>query len=186
MPDALQPFHAFLVLDRPPLALLRLAILLGWTHPGLQAQHAQRQAVGCDGQQAVHHESAQIVAGAIAQTFGGGKMRQIEFGGVLCGQHDGNLLHAAERLQDVRSQHPIGIDLRIVEEAIRRLKLGPVERTAETSTADSAPADARVRRVAASGARRPDPPRRTRRSPNRQGHRCQTMRYITVNEVARS
>jgi hypothetical protein len=55
-------------------------------------------------------------------------MRQIEFGGVLCGQHDGNLLHAAERLQDVRSQHPIGIDLRIVEEAIRRLKLGPVER----------------------------------------------------------
>ena len=44
------------------------------------------------------------------------------------GRHDGNLLHAAERLQDVRSQHPIGIDLRIIEEAIRRLKLGPAER----------------------------------------------------------
>ena len=31
-------------------------------------------------------------------------------------------------LQDVRFQHPISIDLRIIEEAIRRLKLGPVER----------------------------------------------------------
>ena len=31
-------------------------------------------------------------------------------------------------LQDVRFQHPISIDLRIIEEAIRRLKLGPVRR----------------------------------------------------------
>jgi hypothetical protein len=54
-------------------------------------------------------------------------MSQIEFGGVLCGQHDGHLLHAAKRLADMRAQHAISIDLRIVEEAIGGLQLRAVE-----------------------------------------------------------
>lgn len=76
----------------------------------------------------MHHEAAQIVAGAIAQALGGRKMRQIKFGGVLCGQHVGHLPHSAKRLADMRAQHAVGIDLRIVEEAIGGLELRSVER----------------------------------------------------------
>jgi hypothetical protein len=78
----------------------------------------------------VHHETAQIdvISRAVAQPFSSGKMRQVEFSGVLYGQHNRYRRHPIQRLCDVRREDAVGIDLRIVEKAIRGLELGSVER----------------------------------------------------------
>jgi hypothetical protein len=68
------------------------------------------------------------VADAVAQSFRGPEMRQIEFGRVLHRWHDRDLRHAPQRLLDVRGKHTGGIDLFVVDEAIGSLELGGIER----------------------------------------------------------
>src|SRR5260370_13030383 len=55
-------------------------------------------------------------------------MRQVEYRGVLPGQHNRYRRHPIQRLCDVRREDAVGIDLRIVEKAVRGLELGSVER----------------------------------------------------------
>jgi hypothetical protein len=94
----LKPLHALLLADSPLLTLVFLSVFLLWAHPGLHTQHAKWQAVGRDGQQAVHQEAALVTARAIAQPLCCRQMREIEFCRVLRGQDDRYLLHAAQRL----------------------------------------------------------------------------------------
>ena len=60
-------------------------------------------------------------------------MRQVEFSGVLHRQHNRYLAHAIQGLRNVRRQDSIGIDLRIVEEPVRGLKLCRLERLRKRS-----------------------------------------------------
>ena len=49
-------------------------------------------------------------------------MRQVELGGVRGYQDDRKLRQAFQRSTDVRHQNPVGIDGRVVEEAVRRFQ----------------------------------------------------------------
>jgi len=55
-------------------------------------------------------------------------MRQVEFGGVLYGQHHRNLLHAVQRLCNMRRQHAVSVDQVVVEESIGRLQFSGRQR----------------------------------------------------------
>jgi hypothetical protein len=119
----LQPLCAFLLGERscpPPIALAQLGRI---ARPAFQAHHAQGQPLGGKGELAVHEEAAQMRLAAMAQPGGGRKMRQIELGRVGRGQHHGQSAHARQRLPQMRAQHPIGVDMLVVEEAIGRLQL---------------------------------------------------------------
>src|ERR1700692_3126529 len=129
--EAREPFHTLLLAYGLVPALSSFAVIIRWSYPGLHAQHAQRQALGRYRKQTVHHEPTQIVTGATAHSFGRAKMRQIEFGRVLHGQYDGHLLHVAKCLTDMRSEHPVRINLPVVEAAVRGLELGAIKRLRE-------------------------------------------------------
>jgi hypothetical protein len=133
MIDAFNPLNAFLLFDRAHFGVRLLDELFFVAHPGLHAQHTQRQAIGGHGQQAVHDETALVTPGAVTQALCRGQMRQVEFSGVLHRQHNRYLPHAIQDLRNVRRQNSIGIDLRIVEEPVRRLKLCRLERLRKRS-----------------------------------------------------
>ncbi|EIP85007.1 hypothetical protein A33K_18278 [Burkholderia humptydooensis MSMB43] len=129
MRNSLDPFGAFLLMDRTGFALMLLTEAFIGPYPRLHSQQPQRQAFWSDSQQAVHHETALMdaISRTIAQPFRCWKMRQVEFRCVLYGQHDWNLGHPVQRLCYVRREDAVGVDLRIVEKAICGLKFGCFE-----------------------------------------------------------
>jgi hypothetical protein len=75
----------------------------------------------------MHHEPAQIIAGAMAQAVGCWQVTEIEFSRVVHSQYDWHLLHAAKRLTNMRTQHTVSVDLRIIEKAVPSLECCAIE-----------------------------------------------------------
>lgn len=121
--ERLEPFAALFLGNGQLATPMTLAQLLQRARPALHRQHAQGQALGAERQCAMHEEASQMLAAAVAHAFGGRQMRQIELGRVGRGQHHGQSAHARQRLPQMRAQHPIGVDMLVVEEAIGRLQL---------------------------------------------------------------
>jgi len=128
MLEAFKPFDAFLFVDRSRFAPMLLAKLLVRTHPRFHTQHPKWQTFGRHGQHAVHHETSQKGARDVTESFRTPQVCQIEFSCVMHGQHNRYLPHAIQRLRNVRRQHAVRIDPRIVEEPIRTLEFSGFER----------------------------------------------------------
>lgn len=74
----------------------------------------------------VHEKAAQRQRAAdIAQALCGRQVRQVELGCVFGYQHDRKLSHTPQGSADMHGQYPIGIDRRVVEEAVRGFQLRP-------------------------------------------------------------
>lgn len=56
------------------------------------------------------------------------QMRKIEFGRVLYSQHDRRLPHAFERSTNMRTEHAVGIYLRIIKKPVRSFKVRAFKR----------------------------------------------------------
>jgi hypothetical protein len=122
MLDPFKPFNAFFLVDQATFTLTCLAKLCFGAHPCLHAEHTQWQAIRRNGNQAMHHEATRITSRAVTPPLGGRQMRKVEFGRVLHSQDNRYLLHAIQRLRNVRREYSVRIDLGIVEESVRGLE----------------------------------------------------------------
>lgn len=124
----LEPLDAFLLVDRPGFALRGTASGSFGASPRFHAQHSERQPLRTNRQQTMHHEATLIATGTGPQAFCGMQMRQVEFGSVLYGQHHRNLLHAVQRLRNMRRQHAVSVHQIVVKESIGRLQFSGRQR----------------------------------------------------------
>ena len=116
-----KPFRALLLTDRPLLAKMFLAKLFGSSYPGFHAYYAEWQALWRKREQAVYQEATDVRIGAISQAFGCWQVGQIEFSCVLYCKDDRDALHTTQCLSNMRAQHAVDIDVRIIKKAIGRL-----------------------------------------------------------------
>lgn len=125
---SLDSLDAFLLVDGSEFALRGAALASFTTRPGLHAQHAERQTLRTDRQQAVHQEPALIATGTAPQTFCGRQMRQVKLGCALYHQHHWDLLHTVQRLHNRWRQYTISVELVVVKESIGCLQFSRRQR----------------------------------------------------------